>query len=102
MPSPAIMPGASAAKRRRRVLVEYERITGHCPDAIIGRPLVDSDTSSVYTRHGFLEIRSEWPTTGDVAIAHRRIVAVIFVDVNAEIPALLRKHGLASSEEPPY
>ena len=63
------MPGASAAKRRRRVLVE---------------------------------LRSEWPRTDDVAIAHRRIVTVTFVDVNAEILALLREYGLAPSEEPPY
>ncbi|ROZ49359.1 hypothetical protein EEB13_05390 [Rhodococcus sp. WS3] len=102
MPTPATMPGASAAKRRRRVLVEYERITGERPDAIIGRPLVDSDTSSVYTRHGFLELRSEWPTTNDVAIAHRRIVAVTFVNPSFDIGTLVTAYGLKSSEEPPY
>ncbi|MDI9901339.1 hypothetical protein QM716_15885 [Rhodococcus sp. IEGM 1409] len=102
MSSPAAMPGASAAKRRRRVLVEYERIAGERPCAVIGRPLVDSDTSSVYTRHGFLELRGEWPRTDDIAIAHRRVITVTFIDVNAEIPALLRDHGLAPSEEPPY
>lgn len=96
------MPGASAAKRRRRVLVEYERITGERPCVVIGRPLVDSDTSSVYTRHGFLELRGEWPRTDDIAIAHRRVITVTFIDVNAEILALLRDHGLAPSEEPPY
>ncbi|MGR6579299.1 hypothetical protein ACT89R_01840 [Rhodococcus qingshengii] len=102
MPSPAAMPGASAAKRRRRVLVEYERITGAYPDAIIGRPLVDSDTSSVYTRHGFLELRSEWPRTDDVAIAHRRIVTVTFVDVNAEIATLLEQYGYVATKEVPF
>lgn len=96
------MPGATEARRNRRVLIRYEYGTRGPIEAVIGRLLINSDTASVYVRRGLVELRGEWPDADDQAIPLDRIVKVQFVNPNFDIGTLVAAYGLKPSEEPPY
>lgn len=94
------MPGATRTRQYRRVLIVHEYGTGGPIKFTIGRLVINSETASVHVRHGFVDVRSEWPTTDDKSIPRDRIIETSFVDPHCGIDTLLAKYRL--DEEPPY
>lgn len=70
-------PVPAPAPKPRRVLISWERGSGGPVVSAAG--FVSATGPVIYPRNGYIEMRSEWPTSQRISILNRRIVEIVYL-----------------------
>ncbi|NKV08564.1 hypothetical protein GS892_24965 [Rhodococcus hoagii] len=89
-PMPAPVP------KPRRVLISWERGSGG--QVVSAAGYVSATGPVIYPRNGYIELRSEWPTSQRISILNRRIVEIVYLGPDDD-PATVAQE-LASRGDP--
>ncbi|MBM4708690.1 hypothetical protein GS928_25155 [Rhodococcus hoagii] len=81
-------PVPAPVAKPRRVLISWERGSGGPVVSAAG--YVNATGPVIYPRNGYIEMRSEWPTSQRISILNRRIVEIVYLGSD-EDPAAVAK-----------